>query len=109
MNESSLCSHCSNEAGLLQSSALTHPVTNNTPEMETKEGWFPTELNLMPLEAFKGLDAKMKEAEGRSCTSCHIPPSLCSVILPYSNAAPLIASAFSKGRSISSGRFHISA
>lgn len=51
----------------------------------------------------RSLDVKIKEIEGGSHTSFHIPPSLCSVILPCSIMALLIASRFSKGRSISSG------
>lgn len=51
----------------------------------------------------RGLDVEIKEVEQGSHTSFHIPPSLCSVILPCSIVALLIASRFSKGRSISSG------
>lgn len=46
---------------------------------------------------------KIKEVEEGSHTSFHIPPSLCSVILPCSIAVLLIASTFSTSRSISSG------
>lgn len=53
-------------------------------------------------EAFKRLRWKEVLEEG-SHTSFHIPPSLCSVILPCSVVAALIASRFSKGRSISGG------
>lgn len=61
------------------------------------------ERRILPCWAFKGRDVAIEEVERGSRTSFHIPPSLCSVILPCSVVALLIASRFSKGRSMSSG------
>lgn len=94
-------------AAVAPRSALTHLATINMPrtwEMEKRVRdavwtstiwWYGKHL--------RGLDVEIKEVEEGSHTSFHIPPSLCSVILPCSIVALLIASRFSKGRSISSG------
>ena len=92
-------------------SALTHLETKQQQQRRGREGWKNKRglQNSTAREAFKRLRWKEVLEEG-SHTSFHIPPSLCSVILPCSVAAALIASRFSKGRSISGGsvpRLHL--
>lgn len=117
MNECpSPCFHRSSQPRLLlpQSTNSSGDKQHATDERERvrdgkmSEGCCLHEENLMVWEeTFKrfGWEDKRRWRGWRGCshTSLHIPPSLCSVILPCSIVALLIASRFSKGRSISSG------
>lgn len=97
----------------LSAAATTYPETkNNNATMVMRDGnqWVVQQnFDGIGMNWRGFLDVKIKEMEegereGSSNTSFHIPPpSLCSVILPWSIMAPLIARRFSKGHSISSG------